>query len=229
MWTKWMTKSDHLAQPRVEPRAARTGALPGDVHRIANPVAGHVAVLDFASLSTFDDNHGGSDTVFGILGTPVSTDQREWRGRPAGSAGESDLLSALHEQYCRVLDDPQWSPASGQWAQYAVPAHDFPASDQDESAGNKPDTDAPSIDELLSGARNLRDAFGLVDTGEVPATASVEPVPEILRLFAPAEYLAAQSRRSPPLPAALTRREHHSLGIDSPLPAAGTTLNREST
>ncbi len=57
--------------------------------------------------------------------------------------------------------------------------------------------------------------------------AEVEPVPEVLRLFAPNEYLAAASRRPPALPAVLTRREHHSLGIDSPLPAPDSTTHHD--
>ncbi|MET5115300.1 TagK domain-containing protein, partial [Burkholderia pseudomallei] len=50
-----------------------------------------------------------------------------------------------------------------------------------------------------------------------------EPVPEVLRLFAPAEYHAATARRPAGLPPALARREHQSLAIDSPLPAPVAT------
>jgi hypothetical protein len=76
-----------------------------------------------------------------------------------------------------------------------------------------------SIEALLSGARVLKDVFGPLGEGEMPGLADTEPVPEILRLFAPAEYHAAASRRPTALPPALARREHHALGIDSPLPA----------
>jgi hypothetical protein len=79
-----------------------------------------------------------------------------------------------------------------------------------------------SIETILSGTRVLEDVFGPLRNGEAPEP-EVEPVPEILRLFAPPEYGAAASRGMPALPPALARREHHSLSIDSPLPVPAPT------
>ncbi|ORC51214.1 hypothetical protein B2G74_00060 [Burkholderia sp. A27] len=144
--------------------------------------------------------------------------------------GAQDLIQTLHEQYCRALDDPQASLAGNWAAQWATPVAGDPSMDahedhprRQESSGRE-STDVGSIEALLSGTRVLKDVFGPLVGGDSEGDMSglgwltdSEPVPEILRLFAPAEYHAAASRRPAALPPALARREHHSLGIDSPM------------
>lgn len=77
---------------------------------------------------------------------------------------------------------------------------------------------AESIEALLFGDRTLEDVFERLD-GHTETALDDEPIPEILRLFAPPEFQAAAARRGSALPPALTRREHHALTVDSPLSA----------
>lgn len=182
----------------------------------------------------------GANAVFGLIGAPTTDgDGRAQRthdhdDRPM--TGAHDVIQILHEQYCRALDDPQASLA-GNWA---IPVEGESSMDMQEdhplrrepSAGRE-STDGGSIEALLSGARVLSDVFGSLGEGGMPGLAGLagladtEPIPEILRLFAPAEYHAAVSRRPATLPPALARREHHTLGIDSPMPAPDTTARHD--
>jgi hypothetical protein len=188
----------------------------------------------------------GENAVFGLIDTAASGQAmtQHARGTPGepdvGEASDAtrdrdvnrDVIKALHDQYWRALDDPQASLA-GTWAMQTgmergsgrgEPGSTAEGTDDPASA---PSTDDRSIEALLSGARHLEDVFGPLRKGDVPE-AEVESIPEILRLFAPAEYLAAVSRRPPALPAALTRREHQTPGIDSPLRAPDSTPHHET-
>ncbi|WP_431825972.1 TagK domain-containing protein [Burkholderia sp. F1] len=128
-----------------------------------------------------------------------------------------DLIHSLYEQYCGALENPQASLSAG-WAAQMTAAH-RPLPDLRGDAREGVDA-TDSIAGLLSGARVLDDAFGPLTPGDGPDPAATEPVPEILRLFAPAEYHATAARRQGGLPPALTRQEHQTLAIDSPLPAS---------
>jgi hypothetical protein len=192
----------------------------------------------------------GSDAVFGLIGAPTSA--RDARSRQShsldclreheayeafspGGTDESqdetldahrDVMQALHEQYWRALDDPHASLAD-EWAGQSaagsvlkgVPSVESPDARQEQHAGP---ADTGSIETILLGARVLEDVFGPLRKGEVPEP-EVEPVPEILRLFAPPEYRAAAARRMPALAPALARREHHALSIDSPVPVPASS------
>lgn len=78
-----------------------------------------------------------------------------------------------------------------------------------------------SIETLLSGEPNLEDAFGRLEPA-LTADLEIESMPEVLRLFAPPEFHAAESRRTADLPPPLTRREHHALSVDSPFVGPAT-------
>jgi hypothetical protein len=185
----------------------------------------------------------GENAVFGLVGTAAAGHPLARQGEP-GATGAAryqnahrdvnrDVIQALHDQYWRALDNPQASLAAD-WVTPTTLAsgvrNGAPGSTS-ENAGDESEaqlTEGWSIETLLSGARLLEDVFGLLRKGDVPE-AKVEPIPEILRLFAPAEYLAEASRRPPALPAALTRREHQTLGIDSPLPAPDSITHHNDT
>ncbi|KWE68520.1 type VI secretion protein [Burkholderia ubonensis] len=128
-----------------------------------------------------------------------------------------DLMHSLYEQYCGALENPQASLSTGWAAQMTAAQRPLPDLRADAREGVDA---ADSIAGLLSGARVLDDAFGPLTPGDWPDPAATEPVPEILRLFAPAEYHATAARRQGGLPPALTRQEHQTLAIDSPLPAS---------
>ncbi|MFP3568207.1 TagK domain-containing protein [Paraburkholderia sp. SIMBA_030] len=189
----------------------------------------------------------GENAVFGLIDTAAAgqalAQHARGKQREPGASDVAqdqgvhgdvnrDVIQALHDQYWRALDNPQASLAAD-WAEPAALAsgsRNGASSSTDEGADDQAEaqsTEGWSIEALLSGTRRLEDVFGPFRKGEVPE-AEVEPIPEILRLFAPAEYLAAASRRPPALPAALTRREHHSLGIDSPLPAPDSTTHHDT-
>jgi hypothetical protein len=176
----------------------------------------------------------GANAVFGLIGSSVTDEdgaaQRSRDSRDADNAamtGARDVIQTLHEQYCRALDDPQASLAGNWAAQWATPVAGDPSMDaredhprRQESSTGRESADMGSTEALLSGARVLKDVFGPMAESDMSGVAwltDTEPVPEILRLFAPAEYHAAASRRPAALPPALARREHHALGIDSPM------------
>jgi len=184
----------------------------------------------------------GANAVFDLIGSPAISDDGVVRHEPrsdgAAMSGVHDLIQTLHEQYCRALHDPQASLAGSWAAQWASPVAGGSPIDtheghrRHEPAAGRPSMDKGSIEALLSGARVLKDVFGPLGEGEMPGLAGladVESVPEILRLFAPAEYHAAASRRPTALPPALARREHHVFGIDSPMPAADSNSGRDTS
>ncbi|WP_287192480.1 TagK domain-containing protein [Paraburkholderia sp.] len=179
----------------------------------------------------------GANAVFGLIGAPTTDGdggaQRTHDHDNQATTGAHDVIQILHEQYCRALDDPQASLA-GNWTTPVAGESSMDTQEdhplrREPSAGRE-STDGGSIEALLSGVRVLSDVFGSLGEGGMPGLAGLadtEPIPEILRLFAPAEYHAAVSRRPATLPPALARREHHTLGIDSPMPAPDTTARHD--
>jgi hypothetical protein len=150
-----------------------------------------------------------SNAIYELIGT----------GRTIGAdtpreTHADDLIGALHQQYCRAFNDPQ-APLGVEWAMPGAITH-APLPDlQPESAFQ-----AESIETLLYGARGVEDVFGMLVAGDMPDPAAVTTAPEILRLFAPPEFNAGTSR----LPPSLVRREHHAVGIDSPLMTSGVSI-----
>ena len=177
------------------------------------------------------ENLRGSNAVFGLIGTHASVDNMApSRDQDGGPSDVDDIIGALYRQYCRVLDDPQASLTGDQFTQPMPVGDDRASLMRPAEASWKPRDPGESIETFLTGAQKVEHAFGPLGYGEAPGLAAMEPVPDILRLFAPAEYAAATRRRPPALPPALARREHHSLGIDSPLFAPrAIPLEEEST
>ncbi|WP_144159860.1 TagK domain-containing protein [Paraburkholderia sp. BCC1885] len=142
------------------------------------------------------------DAIYGLIGT----DSMASAGR-SDEAHPDDVIGSLHKQYWRALNDPL-APLGVDWAVPVSSAHrSLPESQREEPH------ECDSIETLLSGARGIDDAFGVLGTGEALDVTAAASAPEILLLFAPPEFKAAPSR----LPPALARREHHAVGIDSPL------------
>ncbi|PFH29691.1 TagK domain-containing protein [Burkholderia sp. JKS000303] len=132
-----------------------------------------------------------------------------------------DLVETLHAQYWRALTNPHTALSDSRGERLDSPATPL-ASVTPDSHDVRPAPANParpdSIEMLLSGKRNLEDAFGRLEQS-VLSDLEIEPVPEVLRVFAPPEFHAAEAHRAPALPPALTRREHHALSVDSPLAA----------
>jgi hypothetical protein len=142
--------------------------------------------------------------VFELVGPAMASD--------AASDAPRDLVQTLYEQYCGALDAPLASLANEWAAQTARPPLPPPLAPSPPARGEEP---ADPIDLLLSRARTIDEVLGLLGPADAPDPAADEPIPDILRLFAPAEHQAG--RRTTSLPPALARREHQALAIDSPL------------
>ncbi|WP_233235298.1 TagK domain-containing protein [Bordetella sp. LUAb4] len=135
-----------------------------------------------------------------------------------------DLIDTLRAQYWRALADPRTS-CSDSWeavedsnaTPFAVTlddAHGAPEARPASATAAAED----SIEVLVSGVFQLEDAFQHLERVVLPEL-DIAPVPEVLRLFAPAELQAPEAIRMPSLPPPLTRREHHALSVDSPVVA----------
>ncbi|MGV2293373.1 TagK domain-containing protein [Trinickia sp. YCB016] len=187
---------------------------------------------DSGSHGSTNDDLNNSDAVFGVIGSAVvdriaASDKGDFARSDDGtlSPGDSeparDLLATLQEQYWRALDDPQASLVD-QWEmrEAGMPVQlgdgivNANASQQEFGADW---SGMESIETMLSAERGLEDYFGPLRTGEPALDLEAESATEVLRLFAPPEYHAAAARRPPRLPPELTRREHHTLSVDSPL------------
>jgi hypothetical protein len=173
-----------------------------------------------------DEDLRGSHAIFGLIGSRMATEATGTRPVPEGASGDpGDLIATLHTQYCQALDNP-WVPiGTADWvpASAGAGAVGLPVDLHVPAAGND------SIEALLSGAQLLDHAFGPLRESDLGSLPESEPVPEILRLFAPPEYLASTRRQAPALPPTLARREHHSFGIDSPLPMPEARLTEGTT
>jgi hypothetical protein len=217
-----------VAPTRMEPVATGRDVPSGDRFRDCERVGNRIALGEYDFPGDYEEDTRGSHAVLGLIGTFVATGDGVSRLDAGGVAsGADDLIETLHAQYCRVLDDPHASLADN-WAAQTVPVGDLSAGANCEPSAGARAPHIGSIEALLSGSRFMEDVFGPLATSDAPDLAATEPVPEILRLFAPAEYLAAASRRPRALPPALARREHHSLGMDSPLPASDSTPHHDA-
>ncbi|WP_207002496.1 TagK domain-containing protein [Trinickia mobilis] len=157
----------------------------------------------------------GSEAILASISSPPVAGSGKPATRPSGIDAD-DLIDTLHDQYLRALDDPHASFAEDPTAR--VPSVDEPSLSSAVALADSASR-VQSIEALLSRALVMEDAFGPLGDDGAPDPAAAEPIPEILRLFAPAKYQSAASRRPAASLPALTRREHHSVDIDSPLSA----------
>ncbi|WP_126284764.1 TagK domain-containing protein [Burkholderia stagnalis] len=165
-------------------------------------------------------NDGVLDQLgIGSMGSTAAQLDGASHASTAAADSPDGLVAALHAQYWRALTDPhatanaEWSPMVDEPA-----AHAFAPDSHDALRAHVDLERAGSIEALLFGDRTLEDVFERLGAHTEPALDD-EPIPEVLRLFAPPEFQAAATRRGPALPPALTRREHHALSVDSPLSA----------
>ncbi|EIF31107.1 hypothetical protein BCh11DRAFT_06623 [Burkholderia sp. Ch1-1] len=226
MWASRLIRRDVKASARIEPGATETECEPPRNSCFAREAVGdHPSVREYDPEYGIDEDLRGSNAIFGLIGAARASDSDASRQEREGAEkGADDLIEALHEQYRRALDDPNASLAAGWEGQPEFSAGVHPASPDEAPAG----TQTPhigSIEAFLSGARFMEDLFGPLAAGQEADFAAPEPVPEVLALFAPQEYRAAAARRARVLPPALARREHHTLGLDSPLPAQHSVIH----
>lgn len=161
-------------------------------------------VLDIAGARA----RPAADTLAELLGERPQPDVRSTppAGPPLG-AGPAALLNELHEEFVRVVQDPDQLSGRTDWEGFAAfGAEAAPTLDElSRQAQTYPllrDILQPreGVDQILEGFEPLARS-GLLDEAHPP---------DVLGLFAP--ELARQARV--PLPS-LTRREHHELSADS--------------
>lgn len=205
---------------RRQPEAGYTGQIWNDGHTRRMTCI----VEPNRSTPGASDRRLGDDAVLGLIGVG-SIDRTMANGCTFVSSATGDLESAdtlvdaLHAQYWRTLADPHAAftgscglPADGPASRAAT--REAP----DEPLAEDTPCDSTSVESLLVGECVLEDVFGRLE-GALALALEEACVPEVLRLFAPPEFHAADARRGPALPPPLTRREHHALSVDSPLAA----------
>jgi len=170
-----------------------------------------------------------SEAIFEFLGssTNAAYDTSAYE-RPGASThtDRDDLLATLNEQYYQALESPHFLPNS-EWVGSSATGI---AGSGKEAMGERAraNDDSSSIHSLLSDIDVLEEAFDALHEGGVTDLTGHDAVPEILRLFAPAEYHASAARRVGMAPPHVARRDHHTLAIDSPLAALNTHIHHES-
>lgn len=169
-----------------------------------------------------------SDALAALLGEAVPPpadrvpDRRRTRSdatpMPIGADPETRsataLLDRLHEEFVRVVQDPTRLAGRADW-QGVLASDDAQAAMPDEPGWRS------ASDPLLSGIVRSRQPIDEVlqtfdPLGQAPSL-DRDPRPDVLHLFAPE---IARGVRAP-LPG-LTRREHHALSPDSPMPSGAT-------
>ena len=136
------------------------------------------------------------------------------RASAFADAARGDIIGALAASYFRALENPRDQPPDN-WDQSHIQL-DQPAAEPETQASEQSATTAGSISDLLGEAGSLEEAFGSLDEFKDVIAAPAE-VPEILAVFAPADYHARVAKRAGQTAPELARREHHTLAIDSPM------------
>lgn len=156
-----------------------------------------------------------NNAVFDLIGSPLAYDRSGFQAE-GGSVPSAvgDLIDSLQRQYWQALIDPSVVLAIDVWPSREEASDLMPP----QAAEPEPlQSDTGSMEAWLGGRMNVDAAFDPLGPDENLDLISDKPVPEILRLFAPPEYHAAEARRSPDLLPPLTCREHHVLSVDSPM------------
>jgi hypothetical protein len=128
---------------------------------------------------------------------------------PGSSVGEP--LDALHDEFLRVARDPSQLAGHGDWGGFtATAAEGAPTlADLSEQASAY-----PTLRDIVLRREGIDEIIGAFDPGShVEPLAAVPETPEVLRLFLP-----DAARETPAFAPGLTRREHHALSPDSPMP-----------
>lgn len=166
-------------------------------------------------MNNDDQNVHGSDTVFGLIGSPLAYDRSQFSAEGDGIlSAADDLIDSLRRQYWQALSDPSAVFAT------VVELSCEETSDLMPPYAAEPEpvqSDAGPMEEWLGGRMSIDAAFGPLGPAENLDLILDRPAPDTLHLFALPEYHAVEARRPPDLLPLLTRREHHMLTVDSPM------------
>ncbi|MDR5741912.1 TagK domain-containing protein [Caballeronia sp. LZ029] len=217
-----------MSMLKVPWRRRGTAAARKIVSEMRAPGNAHQRETDstWIDLLSDADSQLKSDPVLGLIGgaadeaglesirAEMAAASDHQTNASAASNASKDLINSLQRQYWRALADPH-DVLMGSWAWQENEPAPPPMIEAAEHGWQAPKASSQyeSIEALLSGQHTLEDAFGQMTPGHDDL--EVDAVPEVLRLFAPVEYHAAEARRSAALPPALNRREHHVLSVDS--------------
>ena len=212
-WTKNLSSLSWLNKHGLNIKIKEIARRPECQFSPADPTVGTNQVD--GDESSLPSRFNGSNAIYELIGSGGTTG-----ANPPRETGTNDLIGALHMQYCCALNDPE-ALLGVEWITPSPTAHESLPDLRLDGAVH-----VESIETLLSGVRSVEDMFGLLAAGDLPDPAAVTTAPEILRLFAPPEFNASTSR----LPPTLVRREHHAVGIDSPLMTRGvSTVTADSS
>ncbi len=164
-------------------------------------------------------------TIFDMFG---QSGHANTRAEVASRLGKDELLGTLYEQYCEAVVSPQVL-SSSQWHMPMTRAqathrsisivHESGASGQTHNSTIQDWINPEAVMGLLGDIDLLEEAFGPLQKGGPPEPLRIDGVPEVLLLFAPPELQSQVGNRCASIPPVLAQREHHTLSIDSPLPA----------
>lgn len=205
MWISKLFRRSGVIDRTDEPRG-----LPVDAKGASAAATRSASAADRSNQAHEDES------IFGLLGSRLRTESdtfEQENERDLASQDASVLLGALYVHYCKALNAPH-ALTSGTWTspgsrdRTALRAEAIDDTAWDKEAGG-------AITGIFPDIENLEDAFNLKHAAR-PDVAQPDVIPEILRLFAPRDYelLAGHANTLPPV---LTRREHHTLALDSPL------------
>jgi len=125
-------------------------------------------------------------------------------------ASDDDLVAEFRRRYWAALEGkPSFSHALSLPAHHSAQTHGTPALAHDDV-----EPTSGAVGQFLTDINSVEDAFGVLTRAIGGDPGEAAPIPEILHIFAPAgpECVA----RPYALPA-LAQREHHLLGVDSPI------------
>jgi hypothetical protein len=201
-------------EPRTEPQGQRFSS--GEIN---SPQAAFEAGYERASDNApYESSAYGESPVLDVIGGAADSSSARFIVKAADEAGSTAgdrLLGSLYEQYCQALDSPL-ATLSNTWVG-AASGDDVSLAEQDLTARRWGDDAVGPVAAVLGDIHNVEQAFGSMHHNAPHAAAEIDDVPEVLRLFAPPEYHAAQARSPGAILPSLVRREHHTLAIDSPV------------
>lgn len=173
-----------------------------------------------------------SDNVEDLtLQSPTEASLAADRGQTAWAADKrsADPLATLHEDYLRRLRSPHYNDPHDHW-QIIQRAERMQTQDPLQHLQKLAGTD-PGLNDLLGQSHNIQDTMASFDQLSAVNILAPEPFDSLMHLFAPEGFVPPHPPQVNDAPNAvenaqtlddflpgLTRREHHSLSLDSAMP-----------
>jgi hypothetical protein len=191
-------------------------ALPSSPHRASFPAAPEPSLADALAAGTVSAR---GEKALDLLAQFSTSTKEPTHKQPA----PLDPLDALHAQYLAKLRDPVHGDDHDLWngiVRGGPSKHADPVQHWMQAAGP-----SHSLDDLLGQTHSIASVMEGLDTLGAVDVLAPEPFDSVMHLFAPEhlrehtpDSLEALVQRSLP---GLTRREHHSLSLDSAMPFTG--------